>query len=218
MADGKVTYSTRSASGEGTFPAYTQNRRGELVVPDWKHELAAEGRTFFVSNAAMETALAVAVTSYVDTTPIFLVDIPTGTTMVPMEVILNQGGTVAGGVITVLITVDGIARYSSGGTVLTVRPGKVNPPTTAPSSVATAYSGPTAAAVNLDRTLYGDILVQGVTNTAASILNHNVRWIADSPTYINGPGSLVIYTFAATTNASWFFHIKWAELPTSMVD
>lgn len=218
MADGKVTYSTRSASGEGTFPAYTQNRRGELVVPDWKHELAAEGRTFFVSNAARETALAVGGTAFSDTAPAFLVDIPSGTTMVPMEVILNQGGTVAGGVITVLITIDNKLRFSSGGTVLTVRNGKQNPPSSAPSPTATAYQGATAAAKGLDQTLYGDILVQGVTNTAASILAHNVRYIADSPMYLNGPASLVIYGFAVTTQPSWFFHIKWAELPTSMVD
>ena len=65
------------------------------VVSDRYDQAILDGRAFMVSNAARETALAVGGTSFSDTAPAFILDVPSGTGIVPLEIDLRQGGTVA---------------------------------------------------------------------------------------------------------------------------
>lgn len=213
MPDGKVTQ-TPAANSEGTFPQYRMNRRAELVFSELMTELGQEGRIFFVSNSARQTALAVGGTSFSDTAPAFVVDVPSGTTMIPLEVVLNQGGTVAGGSITTIITLDNIARYSSGGTALTVRSARMN---SRPSTAAVAYANPTLAAVGQEMTLHAHLMAADVTPTVEVPFTGLFTWRASYPMFMVGPASLVIYSFAATTQPSYFFRIAWAELDSTTV-
>ncbi|KKL47270.1 hypothetical protein LCGC14_2337250, partial [marine sediment metagenome] len=107
MAD-EIKTSVRQESyeinGEGSTGKLRLNRRGELVGIDQYQQWVADGRVFVASPAARETAEAIGSTSFSDTDPALLLDIPSGTTAIPLEIILNQGGTVAGGNITLLIT------------------------------------------------------------------------------------------------------------------
>ena len=66
------------------------NRRGELITPDWYQQLVADGRVFLASNAARETAEAIGTaTTWSDTDPALLLDVPDGKTAIPLEMIYD---------------------------------------------------------------------------------------------------------------------------------
>lgn len=213
----EVMQDSYHTTGEGTTGKLRLNPRGELVTPDWYQQLVGDGRVFFASNAARETAEAIGtVDTFSDTDPALLLDVPTGTTAIPLEIILNQGGTVAGGAITVLITLSDKVRFASDGAAITPKNMRFDAPR---SSSCTFYSGSTdivAAANAEDLSLYSTILDQDVA-TIPGGEGTRVHWTARKfiAPYLVGPASLVIYAVAATTQPSFFYSIKWAEMATT---
>src|SRR5690349_4912055 len=129
------------------MPLLSSVLAGQDNDPIWR--LALDGR-LFVAGDADENDMVTGQTSFAATTPTFLLQVPSGTTCLPLSVDLSQSGTVAGGDITVVIEVDDIDRYSSGGTAETIfSPTKTSGPTSAPVARTPAcvlYSNPTAAA------------------------------------------------------------------------
>lgn len=195
------------------------SRRGEtLVIP------AAQGwvnkeRVYIASNAAKQTALATGGTSYSDTAPAFILDVAAGTTMIPLSIGLRQGGTVAGGVITVIVTADIGNRYSSGGTAITARNLKIGGGVAAgnrrASGVTVYGTSPTASAVNTHISLQSTILTPDVgAGTLVNSPNAVFEWpkLGEVAPELIGPASLVIYTYAGTTQPSWYFNFKWLEI------
>ena len=179
-----------------------------LVVSDRYDQAILDGRAFMVSNAARETALAVGGTSFSDTAPAFILDVPSGTGVVPLEIDLRQGGTVAGGVITVLATLSDKVRRASSGTSHTPQNMRFDEPQTSGCSF---YTGPTAATNDDDISLFSGLYEH---NLDGALTTSHVLWSArhSYAPYLVGPASLVVYTFAGSTQPSWFFTFKWAEV------
>lgn len=212
----------------GTLTTYTRNDildpnsniRGSLLTHDERQSFIEEGKGYCLVNPAKQTALAMGGVSYSDTAPALLVDVPSGHKMLPLFLRLRQGGTVAGGVITVILTVDNIVRYTSGGTGITPLPLRTN--VAAASSNMVAYYGTAAGAITA-------IAVSRNQLVAAAIITHDVATTPNSPqTRFNfpdgpddewpvlvGPASFVMYGYAATTQPSWFFNFSWLELTSS---
>jgi len=185
-----------------------------LVVSDRYDQAILDGRAFMVSNAARETALAVGGTSFSDTAPAFVLDVPSGTGVVPLEIDLRQGGTVAGGAITVLATLSDKVRRASGGTAHTPRNMRFTvsgSDSNLASSGCSFYTGPTTNANSIDVSLFSGIYEH---NLDGAVTASQVFWSArhSYAPYLVGPASLVVYTFAGTTQPSWFFTFKWAEV------
>lgn len=223
MAD-EIKTSVRQESyelnGEGSTGKVRLNRRGEVVGIDQYQQWVFDGRVYLLSNIARETAAAMgtASASFADTDPAILIDVPSGTTMIPLEILLNQGGTVGGGPVTVLITLEDAIRYVSGGIAIPKQNMRFDEPRT---SACAAYEGTTdivSAAATDDITMYGTILDEDVATIPGSV-GTRVHWTARqyiAPELI-GPASLVIYTYCATPQPSWFFSIKYAEFDTTEV-
>ena len=172
--------------------------------------LASQGRIFTASDADQNDTVT-GQTSFVNTTPTFILDIPSGTTVVPLLVSLGQTGTVAGDAITVIIELDNADRYDTGGTSETVFNNKTG------GGVFTTncalYSGATATAAYGIRT-FGVTVAQDVA--PAEGISNEVLWTPTStPEFLVGPAAFLIYTYATTTGPTWFWTIKWAEIPTS---
>lgn len=225
MADnikGLIYQGSPPYAGDGIYVAARMNRRGELIVPEFFAQLAVDGRIFQVSNPTRGTAVAMGGTSFSDTAPAFLVDVPSGTTIIPLEVAFSQGGTVAGAVITGLITYDNKLRYSSGGTAQTIRANRTDAPNASNCSAYSGGSAITAAAVGVANTLKARLISPDVSpsvDVAFPGYEQGLFWsVRESPPpVLVGPASLVIYTYAGTTQPSWFYTIRWAEMPTVMV-
>lgn len=170
--------------------------------------LASQGRIFTASDAAANDRVT-GQTSFANTTPTFLLQVPNGTTAVPLLVTLGQTGTIAGGAITVIIEMDNADRYSASGTSETVLNNKTGG--VVATNACTLYSGATATNAygvrNFGVTVDADIASgEGISN--------ELLWTPTStPEFLVGPASFLVYTFAATTGPTWLWTIKWAEFP-----
>ena len=213
---GVVSQDAYVGVAEQGYPAVRMNPRGELIVPDWMTQLALDGRVFNISNVTIET-VALGSTSFVDTDPFLLIDVPSGTTIIPLEVSLFQGGTVAGGIITVIITTDDGLRFSSGGTLITSINMRKDDPIASSVSAYVGDATAIVAAANVDAdTLYVVRFQEDVTSPTTTEM---CFWSARThiPPVLIGPASLLVHAFAATTAPGLFWSVKWAEFATSVI-
>ena len=172
--------------------------------------LASQGRIFTASDAD-QNDLVTGQTSFVSTTPTFLIDVPSGTTIVPLLVSLGQTGTVAGDTVNVIIELDNADRYNTGGTSETVFNNKTAGGVF--TNAATLYSNPTAE-TGYGIRAFGISVAQDVA--PAEGISNEVLWTPTStPEFLVGPAAFLVYTYATTTGPTWFWTIKWAEIPTT---
>lgn len=174
--------------------------------------LAADGRIFYASDSAANLTVT-GQTTFANTTPTFLLDVPTGTTAIPLMVSLNQTGTVAGGAVQVLIEIDNADRYNTGGTSETVLAARTTGGFTNNCSL---YSGATANAG------YGVRIFGLTTGEDISPLEGAIQEIVWTPQagleYLVGPAAFLVFTYPTTGTApTWWWSIKWAEIPTTML-
>ena len=173
--------------------------------------LASEGRVFYASDADQDD-LVTGQTSFANTTPTFLLHVPTGTTAMPLMMSLTQAGSVAAGAIDVIMEIDNATRYSSGGTAETVLAART---TGAQTNLCSLYSGATAAAGYGVRTGFWRQGADVSPGADAAYPGTPVLW---SPVagldYLVGPAAWAVYTFAAGTGPTWAWTFKWAEFPT----
>jgi hypothetical protein len=170
--------------------------------------LAFQGR-LFISSDADENDRVTGQTSFAATTPTFLLDVPLGTTAIPLFVNLTQAGSVAGGDIGIAISIDNAGRYTAASGTAELA---YNPRTSSGRTALSAlYSGATATAG------YGIRVFSAVTSPDVSPAEAAVQgpyWSAELPYLIEGPGALLVYTYAASTGPTWEWSIGWAEIPT----
>jgi hypothetical protein len=151
------------------------------------------GRRYAVAHQTPGTTI-VGQTSFVATTPTFLINQANsnGRRIVLSNFALCQDGTPAGGVINILVAIDPADRYSSGGTAITPQA------TMADSDYAAGCSfryNPTATSPSTARILYQ--WTQPVW--AGAVFNPDLQ----DGVAIGQTGSILIYTWAATTAPTW---------------
>jgi len=215
IARGFVQQDSYHPQSEGGAASVRLNPRGELVTADIWQQFVFDGRVFSTSNVARETAAAMGTASatFADTDPALLLDVPLGTTAIPLEIQLNQGGTVAGAMIAVLITLDDKVRYSSGGVEVTPQNLRYDEPNTSSCSFYEGTTDIVSAAATDDVTLFSKFLIQDIDAPMGSQIFWSAREHV-APALV-GPASLVIYAYAATTQPSFWWNVTWAELPTA---
>lgn len=186
--------------------------------------LAAEGRVFYASDAD-QNDLVTGQTSFAATTPTFLLQNPatSGRYLVPLQVMLSQSGTVAGGAVDVIVEIDNADRYSSGGTQETPFCARTDSPLGAVAADGTGsnkcilYSGATASAgfgARIDATT----LAPDSSPASTEALVQRYIWTPQVGCDILAPGSsFLVYTYAGTTGPTWFWTVKWAEVPSGLV-
>ena len=182
---------------------------GALFSASWLHSLAMEGRVFFASDADAND-LVLGQTSFADTTPTFLLRVPTSTVAMPLFFSLAQMGSVAGGAVTVTAEIDNADPYASGGTSETILSSRTTQPVT---PACTLYSNATVTTGN-----YGvqvDNWLLGPDISPAEGAPNKVIWTPPVPIFLVGAASFKVYTWAATTGPSWGWSFAWAEIPTT---
>jgi len=211
-----VTQTNYPAYADGTDGDIRINKRGEIVPADWIQQLVDDGRVFIVSNQAMETARDIGNAAYAETEGAISIDVATGTTLIPLEVMLYQGGAVATADVTVLFTLDDSARITSGN-IATPRNYLINA-TEPQETTSTVYfhdeSGTDMVIVapGEDTTFYAKMQAEALVGGD----NQDVHWSAREfiAPHIKGPGNFTIYWYG-TGNPEGFYHIVWAEIPTA---
>lgn len=186
--------------------------RDGMLLSDYLLNLAFQGRIFIASDADQNDVVT-GQTSFANTTPTFLLNVPSGTTAIPLFVKLAQAGSVAGAAIDIIVEIDDIAAYASGGTSETVLCARTDNPV---GNRCSLYTGATATAgygVNLE---YVFQMIQDVLPGLTDAYQwHQFLWKPDVPIFLVGPASLKVFTYAGTTGPSWAWSIGWGEVPSS---
>lgn len=184
------------------------------ISADMLWKLSASGKVFVASDADQDDAVT-GQTSFVATTPTFLLDVPLGIVAIPLFFNLSQAGTVAGGDIQVIVEIASGKRYASGGTNKTAAradgaPGAFSANTKALNGpLCRLFSNPTGAA-GYGVTPFRVRLAPDISPAEGAV--QGPFWTPEVPYFLNGPSSLLIYTYAATTGPTWLWGMGWAEL------
>lgn len=186
-----------------------------LAVPlrhDIKFQQAAKGRRFIGAVQTIATSLAAAgvtgSTSYSATTPTFLLSQSAAANrLVVNSIALVQLGTVAGGDISVVVAIDTRNRYSAGGTIITPQNVYADSGVLTGSRAATAVlrSSPTATAEDAATVRFIE------THLMSPSVPSRLTFDFGDGLVIGATGSLLIYTWAATTGPTWRPIIEWSE-------
>ncbi len=220
ISDTIVKQTTYPAYKDGTGGLIRLNRKGEVVSPDWIIQSILDGRCFISSNVAMETINKLGDASYVSTVSALAMDVPSGVTVTPLEVVIVQAGTVAGGDVTTIMQVDDKLRITSGVTS-TPKNLLINTTDTRPSmvTVKSHEEGSTnlvTAGNSKDNTFYAKMAAEEIVGGWNQMVIWNARKYP-APV-IKGPGALVVSIFPSTGAAGEFFwHMMWKEELTSEV-
>ena len=173
--------------------------------------LSFNGKVWIFSDAD-ENDRVTGQTSFAATTPTWMIDVPAGMTLIPLFVNLTQAGTVAGGDVSIRISIDSALRHSSGGTSekgFNARTNYGGNPPVLCRSGATATSG------------YGIRLFSAVTAPDVSPAEGAVQgpyWSAEVPMFLDGPASFLVYTEAGTTGPTWEWTIGVAADTTARIN
>ena len=87
---------------------------------------------------------------------------------------------------------------------------------TALASGCTAYANPTIAALSQHNEVCGGIMAMDVA-TSPSLAGNMLELTSEFLPILVGPASFQIYTFAGTTQPSWFYRIVWGEMASIYV-
>ncbi len=208
-----VQQSTHPAYGESVAGQVRLNRRGEVVIPDFYQQLVMDGRVFQINNAVIETADAINTLAFTanGTSPSIYIGVPAGTTIMPLEIRLVQGGTIATDAFTVVINYEDAAPAAASGTAKTPINLRTDRPNT---SACTCLATATITAPSDDALLFAGIFTQMVADPLHS--DQSFAWSARdflAPVLV-GSACLSIYAYTATVAPSFYWRVVWAEIPT----
>lgn len=209
----------RGDASEGSTRSVRVNPRGELVGVDTYMQWVLDGRVYNISHAAQEAGDLCGETGpgTDNVNPSLLIDVPSGTTIIPLEVMVGVEGTGTAGDWLVRINADDGTHYSSGGASLTPINLRLDDPNT--SSVS-AYSGSTqivASANTDDNTLYFRRLDQAALGDSGNY--STIEWSARThiPPVLIGPASFLVFVIVGNVDNEVLFSVKWAEFSTTNV-
>lgn len=181
-------------------PSYVFGKQRLLGRGDRYHAMR-HGLLYKVTHQTPGTAVT-AQTSFVDTTPTFLIQTSAAArSVVGLSMWLSQAGTVAGAPIDITIAIDDRARRASGGTQITALNSDMAQATAAG---ATFWFNPTANAADADTRYVWAMTAPATLGTITSINFEDGLAIGTT-------GSILIYTFAATTAPTWRLGFEWLE-------
>lgn len=210
-------------SGEGSVGQIRLNRRGEMVSVPLDLQLVLDGRVFNASNAVQETDELILESSRGSNSinPSLLVDVPSGTTIIPMEVLIDFGntpGTSKDMVFT--INTDDAVRYVSGGAKISPVNMRKDDPRSSSCPVYSASTQIVASSNTDDDTIFVQMVEEEATPRTVVSGLPLFYWTSKLfiPPVLIGPAAFLVYLVADTTNdqeMNW--SIKWAEFDTTEV-
>jgi hypothetical protein len=209
-----VQQDSYSPQAENQFVGVRANPRGEIVTPDWFTQLVLDGRVYNISSSVQEAGDLLGETGpgSNNINPSILVDVPSGTTIIPLELTLMPEGTgTTGDWPIVRMSTDDGTRYSSGGASITPLNMRKDDPNTSSTS---AYQGGTqiVASSNTD----DDTIWYGSVDTSIRV-NQPLYWSAKThlaPCLI-GPAALLVFVQVNNADEEVLWSLKWAEFSTS---
>lgn len=203
-------------TGNGGQRYLEGTRDGAAFMADYRMKMALAGRIFCAADAAVGDIVGASPTSFAVTTPTFIIDVPTGTTCLPLKVNLSQAASVAGAVIHVAIAICSTATsFASGGTAEQIFGARNDRPV---APLCAFYSLPTCTTALLTKEIYHVQMGPDISPAEGAV--PEVLWTPEKnghPQILVGPASFAVFTYAASTGPMWNWSISWAEMPSAWV-
>ena len=211
---GGVRQDSYDVQGEGRAHNVRMNPRGEIIVPDWVTQLVMDGRVYNISSAVQEAGDLLGETSpgTNNVNPSILVDVPSGTTIIPLELtIMPEGTGTTGDWPIIRMNTDDGTHYSSGGASITPVNARKDDPNTSSCS---AYHGGTqiVASANTD-----DNTIWYASVDTSIRVNQPNYWSARTHVTecLIGPASLLVFVQVSNVDEEVLWSLKWAEFATT---
>ncbi|MFA5377153.1 MAG: hypothetical protein WC455_15485 [Dehalococcoidia bacterium] len=209
-----VKQSSVARGTEGNFEYIRAINDGSLVTVPWIQSLALEGR-IFTANFGSATSPATLDASYAATDPDVSMDIPSGTSIIPLKVAVHfeAYGTIAV-CETYTVCSKTLAAKSAGTQVV---PANYNTGSAIGSSCL-FYTAPTVTDPNttgsfeLFRFLQQNAITQAVNESTDYQFTWSIGDVGFAPV-LKGPSSMT--TWATSQAATGYIYYVWAEFPSS---
>ncbi len=220
MADSRVLAKQNSVenASEGNWVAARADRTGIQFTANWKEALVLEGRVHTFMVGALETGIVGGGngTTIDADQPEFVVSVPSGTSLIPLEITIAFGTDLnaAAEVAQALVIADTAAAYDDSGTVTTETPvnllsgGGVTTVATAVSACTVNMTAPTESHLIAAEAWGFSIL----SSTGGSGTDYTLHYLADIPHILKGPAAFYGY-WGATGAATGWAKVTWAEVP-----
>lgn len=212
MATGKVRAGSFSTAPDScSVDEFAVSRRKELINIPWTHQLVMEGRCYHVNLGTLSTPIDLADTTLDPNQPRIAIDVPTGTTIIPvtLDIYLEDEAGTNNEFIWVTQTSLCGAGTSTEITPLNMRS---DLPDTTACTVYSVYTADCATQTGmLEFARFGDPFVQAATSQTKPL-----RWsaLANVPPVIVGPGACIMIASGTATAPAGYVYAAWAEMPT----
>lgn len=213
MAETQVRELSYPAYEEGDGGKMRQNKRGEIIVNDWKVQAAMDGFAYNWSQLTPDTMITGTV-GYTNTIPGLMVIVPPGVTMLPVYLgVTREDATGTDNWIAVGFD-EGDLRNSGGIDGSAINNMKTDGPK---SKIALAKNGDTAIAM-LDPGATERICFQHVDAFAHADDrggHYLIEWKPRVSPVLVGPATFFAYHYAGTTACEYAYTMQWIEIPTA---
>ena len=216
----------RSASGKTTYENYANNQerlmagtsRGEGLILPAHFGAVQDGRVFVVNLGTETTPIAFAKTAYDADQPQLVIDVPVGTTIMPLSmkfVAETEAGTLSEVIFSVSQTLTGAGTS----TALTPVNARVQVAGTAPSTACSVYSlytgNGTAPSGGYEFARFSSPFV---LSDGDPLSDNRMQWKAADEGWapmLEGGSSLLVHASATTTQITGYLTVVWWEMDTN---
>ena len=214
MAESQVREKSYPAYIEGEGGKIRQNKRGELIVNDWKQQAAMDGFAYTWSNLTPATLITGA-TSYDPTHPGFFVSVPAGVTFLPTYVGVSQiSANSSDNWVVIGFDEDDLDASTGGTDGSAINNMKTDGPK---SKVENAKNGDSAITITdpgaTERICfhYVDAFKPAATKDA-----YHIEWKPRVSPVLVGPSTFFTYVHGAKAQ-EYEYTMQWIEIPTACV-
>jgi hypothetical protein len=208
------------AEGSEVFARAT--RDGALFTADWYMAQALAGNVFGINAGVLTSPVSTTTGGLVDGTQDVLINVPSGTTIIPIRIGANFEDTGTADVLEVLAVASAVYDNANTSTAITIMSMRSDKPKGSACSAMYVVSADGTAVESGNFVEFWRPYAGSVEDAFASSTGfknqyvHGSFWNAKTavvPPIITGPGSLSLY--AAGQAATGFFTVIWVELPTA---
>ncbi len=213
-------------TGDGTQVDVRGTRDGAMFTSPWLTALAFEGRCFG-ANIGTGTTPVQTTTAWAATTPDLYIQVPAGTTIIPVFIEITWEDTDSAGTWDVIATLSSVIDTSPGGNALTIHNMRTDKPVkslcTAVSIATTVTTPYTGNFLEFWRGTAGFAAdaFNGTTNQTSELSTRTAWNLKDAvvPPVIVGEGSLSIWATNSTgaTGVTGWVTAIWAEVPSTSI-
>ena len=211
MATGLTRNASFSTAGDQVEVAsFAASKRKEAIVIPWVHQLVMEGRCYHCDVGTLTTPISHADTTLDPNQPRIAIDVPAGTTIIPLTLDIYVEDSAGTDNEFIWITQTSLCGAGTS-TAITPLNMRSDMPRTTGCSVYSIYTADCATQTGIiEFARFGDPFV----HEADATTRHHWSALETVPPVVVGPGA-VIMIYAGSTAPAGYIYAAWAEMATT---